>query len=148
VTNLTTPRIEILLVEDDPGDVVMTREALDESDVEHGLTVAEDGVVALDMLFRRGGHENLKQPDLVVLDLNLPRVNGFEVLDAVKSDPDLRRIPVIVLTTSSDEEHILNCYDLHANAYVNKPVDFDQFLSVVKRIDDFFVSIVRLPSRN
>lgn len=140
-------RIEILLVEDDPGDVLMTREALEEGDVDHELTVASDGVVALDMLFRRGGHEGHELPDLVLLDLNLPRMNGFEVLDAIKSDDELRRIPVIVLTTSRDEEHILDCYDLHANAFVNKPVDFDEFLTVVRRIDDFFVSIVRLPSR-
>lgn len=145
--DVTSNRLEILLVEDDPGDVLMTREALEESDVDHALTVASDGVVALDMLLRRAGHEGDGRPDLVLLDLNLPRVNGFEVLDAIKTDAELRRIPVVVLTTSRDEDHILDCYDRHANAFVNKPVDFDEFLAVVRRIDDFFVSIVRLPSR-
>jgi len=145
---VSTKRIEILLVEDDPGDVLMTREALDEGAVEHVLSVAEDGVIALDMLFRRGEHADRSLPDLILLVLNLPRLIGFEVLDAIKQDQALRRIPVIVLTTSRDEDHIVGCYDRHANAFVNKPVDFEEFLSVVRRIDDFFVSIVRLPGRD
>jgi CheY-like chemotaxis protein len=138
--------VEILLVEDDEGDVLMTREALDESNIGHELTIAADGLIALDLL--RGGDAAPLDPDLILLDLNLPKVSGFEVLEHVKNDPHLRRIPIIVLTTSQDEDHILRCYDGHANAYVTKPVDFDQFLDVVRRIDDFFVSIVRLPGRD
>jgi CheY-like chemotaxis protein len=147
VSDRSVKSVEILLVEDDEGDVLMTREALDESNIGHSLTIASDGLIALDLLWGTGDDEPL-DPDLILLDLNLPRVSGFEVLDHVKSDERLRRIPIIVLTTSQDEDHIVRCYDGHANAYVNKPVDFDQFLDVVRRIDDFFVSIVRLPGRD
>jgi len=137
--------IEVLLVEDDEGDVLMTKEALDEGKVINHLTVANDGVEALDILFRRDGHADAARPDLVLLDLNLPRKDGRQVLEEIKNDPDLRRIPVVVLTTSEAEEDILRSYDLHANAYVSKPVDFDRFVEVIRQIDDFFITIVQLP---
>ena len=137
--------IEVLLVEDDIGDVVMTREALAEGKVLNRLHVVGDGVEALEFLRRQGSHVDAPRPDLILLDLNLPRRDGRQVLAEVKGDPDLRRIPVVVLTTSEAEEDILRSYDLHANAYVTKPVDFDRFVAVIHQIDDFFISVVRLP---
>lgn len=137
--------VEILLVEDNPADVRLTEEALSEGKVANVLRVAEDGVVALSMLRREGEHANLPRPDLVLLDLNLPRMTGQEVLREIKNDPDLRRIPVVVLTTSSAERDILRSYELHANCYITKPVDLEQFLVVVKQIDDFWLTVVRLP---
>jgi two-component system response regulator len=137
--------IEVLLVEDDAGDVVMTREALAEGKVINRLHVVGDGVEAIDFLRRAGRYADAPRPDLILLDLNLPRRDGRQVLAEVKGDPDLRRIPVVVLTTSEAEEDILRSYDLHANAYVTKPVDFDQFVAVIQQIDDFFISVVRLP---
>jgi CheY-like chemotaxis protein len=139
--------IEILLVEDDPGDVLMTQEALAESKVANNLHVVSDGEAAMDFLHRRGEHEGAPRPGLVLLDLNLPRMDGREVLAEIKGDETLRRIPVVVLTTSEAEEDILRSYDLHANAYVTKPVEFEQFVYVVRQIDDFYISIVRLPGR-
>jgi CheY-like chemotaxis protein len=139
--------IDVLLVEDDEGDVLMTREALDEGKILNRLHVAGDGVEALAFLRREGPHANAARPDLVLLDLNLPRVDGRQVLQEIKADDDLRRIPVVVLTTSEAEEDVLRSYDLHANAYVSKPVDFDQFVTVIRQIDDFFISVVRLPPR-
>ncbi|ACZ30296.1 response regulator receiver protein [Xylanimonas cellulosilytica DSM 15894] len=139
--------VQVLLVEDDPGDVLMTREALDDHHVPNELHVVRDGVAALDFLHKRADHEGAPTPDLVLLDLNLPRMPGLDVLKAVKGDPALARIPVIVLTTSDAEDDIVASYALHANAYVTKPVDFDQFVDVVRKIDDFFVSVVRLPRR-
>lgn len=138
--------IEVLLVEDDPGDVLMTKEALAESKVLNSLHVVSDGEEALAFLRREGTHADAPRPGLILLDLNLPRVDGREVLAAVKSDPDLRRIPVVVLTTSQAEEDILRSYDLHANAFVTKPVDFDRFLEVIRQIDSFYISVVKLPS--
>ncbi len=139
--------IEVLLVEDDPGDVLMTREAFEENKVNNRLTVVADGVEALAYLRREGGYADAVRPDLILLDLNLPRRDGREVLAEIKSDEDLHQIPVVVLTTSQSEEDILRSYQLHANAYVTKPVDFDRFISVVRQIDDFFVSVVKLPPR-
>jgi CheY-like chemotaxis protein len=139
--------IEILLVDDDPGDVLITREAFAENKVRNHLSVVSDGETAMDFLRRDGRFADAPRPDLILLDLNLPRKDGHEVLAEVKSDSDLQRIPVVVLTTSDAEEDILRSYDLHANAYVTKPVDFDCFLSVVRQIDDFFISVVKLPSR-
>jgi CheY-like chemotaxis protein len=139
--------IEILLVEDDPGDVLMTQEALADSKVANNLHVVSDGEAAMDFLHGRGEHEGAPRPGLVLLDLNLPRMDGREVLAEIKEDETLRRIPVVVLTTSESEEDILRSYDLHANAYVTKPVEFEQFVHVVRQIDDFYISIVRLPSR-
>ena len=139
--------IEVLLVEDDEGDVVMTREALEEGKVLNRLHVAGDGVEALEYLRREGEHADAPRPDLILLDLNLPRRDGRQVLAEVKSDDELRRIPVVVLTTSEAEEDILRSYDLHANAYVTKPVDFERFVQVIQQIDEFFISVVRLPNR-
>jgi CheY-like chemotaxis protein len=137
--------MEVLLVEDDPGDVLMTREALEDNGVTNHLWVVGDGAEALDFLHKRGEYVDAPTPDLVLLDLNLPKVHGREVLAKVKSDPVLRQIPVVVLTTSEAEEDVLHSYDLHANAYVTKPVDFERFADVIRQIDDFFVSVVRLP---
>jgi CheY-like chemotaxis protein len=140
--------VDVLLVEDDPGDVVLIREAFEYNKVHNALHVVSDGVEALDFLHRRGEYEGAPRPDLVLLDLNLPRKDGREVLEEVKADRDLRTIPVVVLTTSEAEEDILRSYDLHANAYVTKPVDFDRFIEVVRLIDDFFVTVVKLPTRD
>ncbi len=137
--------IQVLLVEDDPGDVLITREAFEENKVRNQLNVVNDGVKALAYLRREGGYADAPRPDLILLDLNLPKMGGHEVLEQIKSDADLQRIPVVVLTTSDAEEDVLRSYNLHANAYVTKPVDFERFLSVVRQIDDFFVSVVKLP---
>ena len=137
--------VEILLVEDDPGDVMITREAIESSKVANRLSVVSNGEEALQFLRHEEPFADAARPGLILLDLNLPRLDGREVLARIKSDPDLRRIPVVVLTTSSSDEDIVRSYDLHANAYVTKPVDFDQFMSVVRQIDEFFVSIVTLP---
>jgi CheY-like chemotaxis protein len=139
--------IQILLVEDDPGDVLITREAFAENKVRNHLSVVSDGEAAMAFLRREGEFASAPRPDLILLDLNLPRKAGHEVLAEVKSDADLQRIPVVILTTSDAEEDILRSYDLHANAYVTKPVDFDRFLDVVRQIDEFFVTVVRLPGR-
>jgi CheY-like chemotaxis protein len=137
--------VDVLLVEDDPGDVVLIKEAFEFNKVHNALHTVADGVEALDFLYRRGAHARAPRPDLVLLDLNLPRKDGREVLEEVKADPDLRTIPIVVLTTSEAEEDILRSYELHANAYVTKPVDFDRFIEVVRLIDDFFVTVVKLP---
>jgi CheY-like chemotaxis protein len=138
--------IEVLLVEDDPGDVLLIREAFDFNKVHNNLNVVSDGEQALDYLRGTGDYTGRIRPDLVLLDLNLPRKDGREVLAEVKTDPDLCTIPIVVLTTSEAEEDVLKSYQLHANAYVTKPVDFERFVSIVRQIDDFFVSVVRLPS--
>ncbi len=137
--------IHILLVEDNAGDVRLTREALKEGKVGNSLTVAPDGVEALAILRREGRYAGEARPDLILLDLNLPKKDGREVLAEIKDNPALKRIPVVVLTTSKAEEDILRTYDLHANCYITKPVDFDKFVSVVRSIDDFWLSVVRLP---
>jgi len=145
---MTTPAarpIDVLLVEDDPGDELMTREAFEDNKIGNTLHVVRDGEEALDFLYRRGDHTDAPQPDLILLDLNLPKYDGRQVLEKIKSDPDLAHIPVVVLTTSAAEEDILRSYKLHANAYVTKPVDLDQFIAAVRQIDDFFVQVVRLP---
>ncbi|MFD5033824.1 response regulator [Streptomyces sp. NPDC058405] len=139
--------IEVLLVEDDAGDELMTREAFEDNKIRNTLHVVRDGEEALDFLYRRGAHEGAPRPDLVLLDLNLPKYDGRQVLEQIKTDPELALIPVVVLTTSSAEEDILRSYKLHANAYVTKPVDLDQFIRAVRQIDEFFVSVVRLPGR-
>jgi CheY-like chemotaxis protein len=137
--------VDVLLVEDDPGDVLMTREAFEHHKLRNNLHVVADGVEALQFLRREGEHADAPRPGLVLLDLNLPRKDGREVLAEIKSDESLRSIPVVVLTTSEAEEDILRSYDLHANAYVTKPVDFDRFIDVIRQIDDFFVTVVKLP---
>jgi CheY-like chemotaxis protein len=137
--------IKVLLIEDDPGDVLITREAFAENKVRNQLSVVNDGVDALKYLRREDSYADASRPDLILLDLNLPRMSGHEVLANIKSDADLQRIPVVILTTSDAEEDVLRSYRLHANAYVKKPVDFERFLGVVRQIDDFFVSVVKLP---
>ncbi|MBN2536602.1 MAG: response regulator [Spirochaetales bacterium] len=139
--------IEILLVEDNPGDVRLTLEALKESKVHNNISVVSDGVEALAFLRHEDRFSNSPCPDIVLLDLNLPKKTGIEVLTEIKNDDDLKHIPVVILTTSKDEEDILKTYTQHANAYVTKPVDFDKFLHVVKSIEDFWLNIVKLPHK-
>ncbi len=137
--------IEILLVEDNPGDVRLTREAMRDAKMRNTIRIVTDGVEALAFLRREGQYADAPRPDVILLDLNLPKKDGREVLAEIKTDPNLRRIPVVILTTSEAEEDILKAYDLHANAYVAKPVDLDKFITVVKSIEDFWLEIVKLP---
>jgi CheY-like chemotaxis protein len=142
----TTGRpIEILLIEDNPADVRMTVELLKETKVRNTLTVAGDGIEALDLLHRTGKYTHAVRPDLILLDLNLPKKDGKQVLAEIKADPVLRRIPVVVLTSSKAEEDIVKSYNLYANCYVTKPVDLEQFVKVVKSIEEFWLTIVKLP---
>ena len=138
--------VEILLVEDNPADVQLTVEALRDARVHNNLHVAGDGEEALAFLRRRHGYAEAPRPDLVLLDLNLPRKSGREVLSDIKADPDLRRIPVIILSTSSNDDDIASAYDLAANCYVTKPVDLDEFIGVVRAIDSFWLSLAKLPT--
>ena len=137
--------IEILLVEDSPGDVRLTREAFKDAKVHINLRVASDGAEAMDFLNRAGEHANALRPDLILLDLNLPKKDGREVLEEIKQSPTLKSIPVVVLTTSASDADILRSYKLHANCYITKPVDLDGFLNVVRSIDNFWLSVVQLP---
>src|SRR6202046_4752931 len=137
--------IEVLLVEDSPGDVRLTREAFKDAKVHIHLNVAADGVEAMDFLKREGKHANAPRPDLILLDLNLPKKDGREVLEEIKKSPTLKIIPVVILTTSASEADILKSYRLHANCYITKPVSLDGFLTVVKSIDNFWLSVVKLP---
>jgi len=137
--------VEILLVEDNPGDVDLAKAALEDSKVRNALHVVNDGEEAMTFLRRRGKHKDAPRPDLVLLDLNLPKKDGREVLNEIKSDPDLMRIPVVILTISKDEEDILKSYNLHANCFITKPIDLSQFVKVVKAIEDFWLTIVKLP---
>lgn len=137
--------IDVLLVEDDAGDALITLEAFEHHKVFNRLHVVRDGVDALAFLRREGGFADAPRPDLILLDLNLPRLDGHGLLDAIKRDQDLRRIPVVVLTTSEAEEDVLRSYELHANAYVTKPVDFDAFVRAIRQIDDFFITVVARP---
>jgi CheY-like chemotaxis protein len=139
--------IDVLLVEDDVGDELITREAFEQYKIANRLHVTRDGAEALDFLYRRGQHRDAPRPDLILLDLNLPKYDGRQVLQTIKSDHDLQGIPVVVLTTSSLQEDVLRSYDLHANAYVTKPVDLEQYMQAIRQIDDFFVQVVRLPTR-
>jgi two-component system response regulator len=138
-------RLGVLLVEDDPGDVLIAREALQAAKLDTRLDVVSDGVQAMEFLRRQGDYADRDRPDLILLDLNLPRMSGHEVLAEVKADPDLRRIPIVVLTTSTSVDDVVKSYDLHANVYVAKPVDFNAFAQVVKKIDEFFGNVARLP---
>ena len=144
--NNTQP-IEILLVEDNPGDARLTLEAMRETKVRNRMHVVEDGVEAMEFLRRQGRFGEAPRPDLILLDLNLPRKDGREVLAEVKADPELKRIPVVVLTTSRAEEDVLRAYNLHANCYVTKPVDLEQFMKIVSQIDEFWVKVVTLPGK-
>ena len=144
---MTTPLqpIEVLLIEDDPGDELMTREAFEENRIGNRLHVARDGAEALDFLYQRGEHAQAPRVDLILLDLNLPKYDGRQILEHIRSDPGLTHTPVVILTTSSAEEDIMSSYKLHANAFVTKPVDVNRFIAAVRQIDDFFVTVVRLP---
>jgi chemotaxis family two-component system response regulator Rcp1 len=139
------PPIEILLVEDNLGDVRLTKEALKEGKVYNNLHWAKDGVEALEFLRREGAHKDAPRPDIILLDLNLPKKDGREVLSVIKNDQQLKHIPVVVLTTSKAEEDVLRSYELHANCYVTKPVDLDKFIVVVQSIDRFWLTVVTLP---
>jgi CheY-like chemotaxis protein len=143
----TVELVDVLLVEDDPGDVLLIQEAFADNKVRNRLHIVSDGVEALAFLRREGEYAEMPTPDLILLDLNLPRKDGREVLAEVKADEQLSLIPVVVLTTSKAEEDVLRSYKLHANAYVTKPVDFDRFIEVVRQIDEFFVTVVKLPRR-
>lgn len=146
IMNMESNFIDILLVEDNPGDVRLTEEALREGKVKNRLFVVNDGVDAISYLRRRDGYQDAIKPDLILLDLNLPRKDGRQVLEEIKEDPELRTIPVVVLTTSAAEEDILKSYNLHANCYITKPVDLEQFLKIVQSIEDFWLSVVKLPN--
>jgi CheY-like chemotaxis protein len=137
--------VDMLLVEDDPGDVLMTREAFEHYQIRNNLHVVSDGEQAMNFLRRAGDYAEVPRPGLILLDLNLPRRNGLEVLAELKADDDLLSIPVVVLTTSQAQEDILRSYSLHANAYISKPVDFEKFVGVIRQIDDFFLTLVKLP---
>jgi two-component system, chemotaxis family, response regulator Rcp1 len=147
IWHATRRPVEILLVEDNPGDVRLTIEGLKEGKVYNNLHVARDGVEALAYLRREGKHAGAVRPDLILLDLNLPRMDGREVLSAIKSDARMRTIPVVVLTTSRAEQDVLGSYDLHANCYITKPVDLEQFMTVVKSIENFWLRVVTLPQQ-
>ena len=138
--------IEILLVEDNPGDARLAKEALKESKLMNNLSIAEDGVEAMNFLYKAGKYANMPRPDLIILDLNLPKKDGREVLEEIKTNDDLKRIPVVILTISKAEEDILKTYNLHANCFISKPIDLDQFIKVVKSIEDFWLTIVKLPN--
>lgn len=142
---ITGKPVEILLVEDNPGDVRLTEEALSEGKVKNNLHVTTDGIEAMDFLKQRGDYAQAVRPDIILLDLNLPKKDGREVLDEIKQDEDLKRIPVVVLTTSDAERDIFKAYDLHVNCYITKPVDFDQFIEVIRKVEDFWLTVVKLP---
>jgi chemotaxis family two-component system response regulator Rcp1 len=137
--------VDILLVEDNPADVRLTQEALKEGKIKNNLTVAKDGIEALDVLQKKGKFTDAPEIDLILLDLNMPRMDGRTLLGIIKQDPDLRHIPVVIMTTSKAEEDIVKSYNLHANCYIVKPIDLDKFIEVVKAVEDFWVSIVTLP---
>jgi len=139
--------VDLLLVEDNPGDVRLTEEALKDGPVQVNLSVAKDGVEAVEFLTRTGRFQNAPRPDLILLDLNLPRKNGREVLAEIKSDPDLRQIPVVVMTTSKSEQDIERAYELNANCYITKPIELDDFLGVVHSIEDFWLTKAMLPTK-
>ena len=139
--------IEILLIEDNPGDVDLTKEALQDAKVRNHLHVVDDGAKAVDFLYKRGEYADAPRPDIILLDLNLPKKDGRQVLEEIKADPELAEIPVVILTTSQAEEDILRSYQLHANCYITKPVDFKQFMHVVKSIEEFWLTVVKLPKR-
>jgi CheY-like chemotaxis protein len=146
VNKTSSRQIEILLVEDNPGDAHLTKLALDDSKLDVNLTVAEDGVEAIDFLSKRGKYSRVKSPDLILLDLNLPKKDGREVLIEIKNSPVLKHIPVVVLTTSQAEEDILKAYQLLANCYIAKPLDFTKFVNIVRSIGEFWFSIAELPT--
>lgn len=139
---------EILLVEDNAADIALTKKAIQKSKIANNLSVTRDGEEAIDFLYNKGKFKESPRPDLIILDLNLPKKDGREVLEDIKKDEKLKKIPVVILTTSNAEKDILKTYDLHANCYITKPLDFDQFIAIVKQINDFWFSIVKLPREN
>jgi two-component system response regulator len=145
ITKSLPRHIEILLVEDNPADILLTREAFEYNKIVNAIHVAEDGIQAMDFLYKRGQYASVSRPDLILLDLNLPRKNGREVLAEIKADPDLKSIPIVILTTSNADEDILRAYDLNANCYVVKPVGFDNFVKAMQSIRHFWFSVVTLP---
>ncbi len=147
MTDDTSKSIDILLVEDNPGDARLAMEAMKDSKIRNTVYVVGDGVEAMEFLHNEGKYSKSPRPDLILLDINLPRKSGREVLAEVKSDPNLKRIPVVVLTVSRDEEDILKAYNLHANCYISKPLDFNQFMKITRSIEDFWLSIVKLPPK-
>ncbi len=144
---ITSP-IQLLIVEDNPGDVRLLRECFGESRLQYEIHVVEDGEQAIDFIFRKGAHKKAPRPDLVLLDLNLPKLDGHTVLDRVKKDPKLKRIPIVVLTSSQNERDILKSHDLHANCYLVKPMLFDQYQSMVKSIEEFWFNMSELPNQS
>ncbi len=142
---IKTRLAEILLVEDNEGDIELTKEAFEEAKFRNNLHIAMDGDEALDFLFKRNGHEDVVTPDIILLDLNLPSTDGREVLAVIKEDPVLKRVPTIVMTSSSADRDVLDSYDLHANCYIVKPVDAQKFIAVVQRVENFWIDIVCLP---
>ncbi len=147
INEMSSKSVDLLLVEDNPGDVRLTREALKEAKVRNNLYVVEDGVEATAFLHKEGKYADAPRPDVILLDLNLPKKNGRELLAEIKQDPDLKYIPVVILTSSSSEEDIIRSYNLHANCYITKPVNLERFLDVVKSIDNFWLSVVTLPPK-
>ncbi|MDQ0877308.1 chemotaxis family two-component system response regulator Rcp1 [Paenibacillus sp. V4I3] len=147
IENKLSQNVEILLVEDNPGDIRLIVEVLKEGKINNNLSVVEDGEEALAYLRREGSYQEAIVPDIILLDLNLPKINGTEVLAEIKNDPLLKYIPVIILTTSEAEQDILRAYDLHANCYITKPVNLEQFLTVVRSIENFWLTLVKLPRR-
>ena len=147
VQNNLVEAIDVLLIEDNPGDVRLTQEALRDGKMINKLSVVSDGVDALDYLRQKGRYGGAMRPDLILLDLNLPRKDGREVLTEIKADPDLKRIPVVVITSSKSDEDVLRSYNLHANCYITKPVDLAEFIRVVKSIEEFWMGIVKLPPK-
>lgn len=145
---MNTKEIHILLVEDNEGDIVLTTEALEEGKIKNTFSVVRDGWEAIQYLENKEGYENAKEPDLVLLDINLPKMNGHKVLKHIKSNEDLKHIPVIMLTTSSDESDVIKSYENHSNCYITKPVDINRFLEVIASIENFWISIVQLPPRH
>lgn len=140
--------VEILLAEDNPGDVKLTRKALEQGNIINNLHVVDNGVKAMQFLRQEGEYADEVRPDLVLLDLNMPQKDGREVLEDIKADPELRRIPVVVMTSSAAEEDIVQSYDLHANAYLTKPVSYDGFLDIVRSIEDFWLTVVKMPPKD
>ena len=137
--------IHILLVEDNEGDIVLAKEALKEARIKNRITVVTDGEQALQYLFRENGYYNASHPDLILLDVNLPKVNGMEVLERIKSDPALKIIPVVMLTTSTSEKDVMRAYQSYVNCYINKPIDLEEFIRVIKTIESFWLNVVKLP---
>jgi len=138
--------VELLLIEDNSGDILLTKEAFEEIEFSENLSVVTDGEMAIDFLYKQGRYQNAPSPDLIILDLNIPRIDGRELLAKIKTDPGLKKIPVLVLSTSKSERDIKQCYELQANCYLIKPVDFEEFLEIVRFIRDFWLGIVKIPS--